>query len=159
MSTYIAGINGVSISSGPAVLINSNGQLGILPSARRYKEQIHDIGDASDGLMSLHPVTFRYKLPGENGIKPLQYGLIAEEVASVYPELVVHRSDGEIESVEYHELPALLLNELQKQHKTIEEQERALARDSEQIEQQRRAIDELERHLKALDSTLAAIRK
>lgn len=122
ISTFIAGISNATVS-GSAVLINSNGQLGIAPSSRDYKEDIQEMGTASDSLMLLRPVTFRYKEALEDGSKPLHYGLLAEEVAQVYPELVVTGHDGKIQSIEYHELPVLLLNEVQKQHKTIERQQ------------------------------------
>lgn len=126
LSTFIAGIN-TSTITGSAVLVNSSGQLGVLLSSQRYKEDIHDMGRASDALMQLRPVTFRYKHAAEDGRKPLNYGLIAEEVAKIYPELVVYGDNGEIESVQYHQLPALLLNEVQKQHQTIQQLEERLA--------------------------------
>jgi hypothetical protein len=127
MSTFIAGINNSTIV-GSAVLVNSSGQLGVLLSSQRYKEDIRDIGTASDALMRLRPVTFHYKRAAEDGRKPLNYGLIAEEVAKIYPELVVYGDHGQIESVQYHQLPALLLNALQKQHQTIQQLEERLAR-------------------------------
>jgi len=86
-ATFIAGINGVTTGSNTTstVLIDSNGQLGTIPSSRLYKEDIHDMGAASDGLLRLRPVTFRYKKAFDDGSKPIQYGLVAEEVAEVYP--------------------------------------------------------------------------
>jgi hypothetical protein len=126
LSTFIAGIS-TSTITGSAVLVNSNGQLGVLLSSQRYKEDVHDIGNVSDALMRLRPVSFRYKHATEDGRKPVNYGLIAEEVARIYPELVVYGENGEIESVQYHQLPALLLNELQKQHETIQELQQRLA--------------------------------
>jgi hypothetical protein len=77
------------------------------------------MGDESTGLLRLHPVTFRYKQPFADGSKPIQYGLIAEEVAEVYPDLVAHSADGKIETVKYQVLDSMLINELQKQHATI----------------------------------------
>ncbi|MGI9071076.1 MAG: tail fiber domain-containing protein [Bryobacteraceae bacterium] len=126
MSTFIAGINNSSVAGLP-VLVNSLGQLGVLLSSKRYKEDIQDMGKASDALMRLHPITFHYKRAAEDGRKPLNYGLIAEEVARIYPELVVYGDHGQIESVQYHQLPALLLNELQKQHQTIQQLEERIA--------------------------------
>jgi hypothetical protein len=122
LSTYIAGISGSLSAGGSQVLIDSTGHLGTFSSSRRYKEDIREIGDASNHLMDLQPVQFRYRQPASDGSKPLQYGLIAEDVATVYPELVVRDGNGQIESVQYHELPALLLNELQKEHRVIGEQ-------------------------------------
>jgi hypothetical protein len=122
MNTFIAGINGTTATGGSQVLIDSTGHLGTFSSSRRYKEDIRDIGEVSDRLMDLEPVQFRYRQPASDGSKPLQYGLIAEDVANVFPELVVRDGNGRIESVQYHQLPALLLNELQKEHRTIAEQ-------------------------------------
>ena len=85
---YAAGIAGATVSGVPVLVNTSTGQLGVASSSRRFKEDIHDMSDASDGLMRLRPVTFRYKQPFEDGAKPLQYGLIAEEVGEVYPDLV-----------------------------------------------------------------------
>ena len=93
--------------------------LGTVPSSRRYKEDINDMADASDGLMQLRPVTFRYRKPYEDGSKPIQYGLIAEEVAEVYPDLVARSADRQVGSVRYQLLDLMLLNELQKPHVTI----------------------------------------
>jgi hypothetical protein len=107
-STYIAGIFGNSLSGASTVVISSNGQLGVqleALSSRRYKEDIQDMGDASKGLLSLRPVTFHYKKPDSDGSKPLEYGLIAEEVADLYPELVVRGAGGQVESVQYQKLP------------------------------------------------------
>ena len=100
-------------------MVDSNGNLGTVSSSRRYKEDIQDMRDASDGLLRLRPVTFRYKEPFGDGSKPVQYGLIAEEVAEVYPDLVARSADGQIETVKYQLLDSMLLNELQKQNTTI----------------------------------------
>jgi hypothetical protein len=114
--TFIAGIRGVQtgLANGVTVLIDSNGQLGTISSSRRYKQEIRDMGEASSALMRLRPVTFRYKQPSEDGSRPLEYGLIAEEVADIYPDLVTHTPDGAPETVQYHKINAMLLNEVQK---------------------------------------------
>jgi hypothetical protein len=96
-------------------------------STRRVKEDIRDMGEASAGLLRLRPVTFRYRQPSTDGSKPLQYGLIAEEVAEAMPELVVYGADGQPQTVKYHELPALLLNELQRQQHEVAELRALLA--------------------------------
>jgi hypothetical protein len=100
----------------PVMIDSTTGQLGTVSSSRRYKEDIHDMGGASEGLMRLRPVTFRYKKPFDDGSKPIQYGLIAEEVAQVYPDLVARSADGQIETVKYQLLDPMLLNEVQRQH-------------------------------------------
>ncbi|MBV9769311.1 MAG: tail fiber domain-containing protein [Bryobacterales bacterium] len=130
-SFFAAGISGVTTGNNDAVpvMIDSNGQLGTVSSSRRFKEDIQDMGDASSGLLRLRPVTFRYKHPFADGSKPIQYGLIAEEVGEVYPDLVAHSADGEIETVKYQVLDSMLLNELQKQAeqiRSLEERLRAL---------------------------------
>jgi hypothetical protein len=130
---YASGI-GTTTVSGVAVLVNtSTGQLGIASSSRRFKEDIHDMSDASDGLMRLRPVTFRYKQPFDDGTKPIQYGLIAEEVAEVYPELVARSADGQIETVKYQVLDPMLLNEVQKQNQHAQRQDETIRRQEEQI--------------------------
>ena len=102
------------------VLVDSAGQLGTVSSSRRYKQDIEDMAGASESLLSLRPVTFRYKKTFKDGDKPIQYGLIAEEVAEVFPDLVVYTEDGEPETVKYHLLATLLLNELQKQGEELQ---------------------------------------
>lgn len=122
-SFFAAGIRGVTTANNDAipVMIDSTGQLGTVSSSRRFKEDIAEMGDASRGLMDLRPVTYRYKQPFADGSKPIQYGLIAEEVAEVYPDLVAHSFNGQIETVKYQVLDSILLNEVQKQHAEIRE--------------------------------------
>jgi hypothetical protein len=127
-SFFAGGIRGVTTGNNDAipVVIDSNGQLGTVSSSRRFKEDINDMDTVSTGLMRLRPVTFRYQKPFTDGSKPIQYGLIAEEVADVYPELVAHSADGQIETVKYQALNSMLLNELQKEHKQVQEQAEAI---------------------------------
>jgi hypothetical protein len=106
--TFIAGVTGVPVN-GSAVLITSSGQLGIQASSARYKRDIAPLGTHSQGLYQLRPVIFRYTQDAEGA---RQYGLIAEEVAIVYPELVTRNAHGEVEAIRYQELTPLLLNEL-----------------------------------------------
>ena len=115
-TTYIAAINGVTVT-GAAVLVSSSDQLGIAVSSARFKENIEDMGSASDSILKLRPVSFNYKI-GED--RSTQTGLIAEEVAETIPSLVVYDKEGLPQTVKYHELPVLLLNELQKALKRIE---------------------------------------
>jgi len=123
---FVAGIRGVTTGAADAVpvVIDSNGQLGTTSSSRRFKFDIAEMSSASDKLMNLRPVTFRYLAHGENA--PLQYGLIAEEVAEVYPEMVARNKDGEVETIMYQFLAPMLLNEVQKQHRQIEEQQKII---------------------------------
>lgn len=119
-TTYISGINGVTSTGGVAVYINSSGQLGTITSSRRFKNEIKSMGSVSDRLLQLRPVTFRYKQADEKGGHPLQYGLIAEEVAKVFPDLVQYDKQGKPYTVFYHLLTPMILNELQKEHKRVE---------------------------------------
>ena len=124
-ATFIAGISGVPVTGVP-VTVDGNGQLGGAASSRRVKDDIRDMEGASEGLAKLRPVTFRYKAESATGPRSIEYGLIAEEVAEIYPELVVLDKDGQPSGVRYHVLPAMLLNELQRQHRVIEAQTRLL---------------------------------
>jgi hypothetical protein len=142
-ATFIAGISGVTSPGGVGVFVNGSGQLGTTTSSRRFKENIREIGAESDGLMKLRPVVFRYKAEIDpTGLT--QYGLIAEDVADVYPDLVVYDRDGRPETVRYHLVNALLLSEVQKQHRTVEAQEKL-------IEEQRAEIEGLKARLTRLE--------
>ena len=108
--------------------MNSSGKLGIVMSSARFKRDIHDMGNSSAALMKLRPVTFKYRNDPE-GIR--QYGLVAEEVAPIYPELVSYGADGKVETVRYLTLTAMLLNELQKQTRLNQRQAEQLQRQAE----------------------------
>ncbi len=120
-SAYIAGVYNATASGGSPVYITSSGQLGLLTSSRRYKEHIQSMADASDVLLSLRPVTFRYK-PDIDPKGIPQFGLVAEEVDQVDPDLVVHDDQHGIYTVRYEAVNAMLLNEFQKEHRQVEEQ-------------------------------------
>jgi hypothetical protein len=126
---HMAGIHTATSIDGIAVLVNASGTLGTTTSSARFKQDVRDMGEASDRVMKLRPVTFRYReeAVGAEGAKTPQYGLIAEEVAEVAPELVAPDADGRPYSVKYHELPSLLLNELQEQQRTIARLEARIA--------------------------------
>ena len=143
-AAYIAGIYGANIGSGTTVYVNSNGQLGTSTSSRRFKEQIHDMGDSTNGLMKLRPVTYLYKPEYDKGPRTLQYGLIAEEVAEVYPDLVVYEPDGQPYTVKYQYLAPMLLNELQKQQAVIEKQQALIETQQQQVSEMRERLSRLE---------------
>lgn len=129
---FMAGIRGNTTGATDAitVVIDSNGELGTVSSSRSAKDDIADMNDASAMLSQLRPVTFRYKAHGSGrsvDARPLQYGLIAEEVNEVAPELVARNAQGEIETVFYQHLTPMLLNEFQKQQARINALERELA--------------------------------
>jgi hypothetical protein len=110
-SAYVAGIVSSKVT-GAAVYVTASGQLGVLASSERYKTAIAPLASNADKLRRLRPVSFHLK---NEPAGEVQYGLIAEEVATVYPELVIRDGNGRIEGVRYDELAPLLLNELQKQ--------------------------------------------
>jgi Chaperone of endosialidase len=105
---------------------SAGGQLGVASSSRSHKEDIQSMGDASGRLYLLRPVSFHYRNPDEQGRKPMQFGLIAEEVAETFPELVVYNERGEPETVAYQTLSVLLLNELKKEHEQVDRQARQI---------------------------------
>lgn len=151
-SFFASGIRTVTTGQNNAVpvLVDSNGQLGTISSSRRFKEDIQDMGDASGGLMRLRPVTFRYQKPFDDGSKPIQYGLIAEEVAQVFPDLVATGADGQAETVKYQLLDPILLNEVQRQHVEIGAQK-------EQIHGLEQQNQELQDRLARLEAAIALL--
>ncbi len=140
--TFIVGIRGVTtgLANAVGVVIDGNGQLGTVSSSRRFKDDIADMAGASSGLIRLRPVTFHYKSDQNPAGRTLQYGLIAEEVAEVYPGLVARSKDGQAETVLYQFLPPMLLNEYQKQQRTIETQQHAIETLQAQVEALTRAV-------------------
>jgi hypothetical protein len=106
------------------VFVNGNGELGTSTSSRRFKEDIAEVGSLSERLLGLRPVRFRYRAEvldgGGEGERPLEFGLIAEEVAEVFPELVVYDENGAPYTVRYHLLVPLLLAELQREHREMQ---------------------------------------
>lgn len=117
-AAYVVGISGQTSSGGAAVFINSSGKLGTTTSSRRFKDDILSMDKASEVILSLRPVTFRYK----SEIDPLgfpQFGLIAEEVAEIAPDLVVRDEKGAINTVRYEQVNAMLLNEFLKDHQRV----------------------------------------
>jgi hypothetical protein len=118
---------------------------------------VRDMGEVSSPLMNLRPVTFRYKNQ-EGGV---HFGLIAEEVEQVMPELAVRGADGQIETVAYHEMPALLLNELQKQRdiiahlgETNASQDKTIVRQNTHIEVLQKEMENLKNEMEALKTLL-----
>ncbi len=144
-AAYISGIYRSTVGgSGVAVYVDSNGQLGTVVSSRRFKEQIADMGDSSNGLLKLRPVTFLYRPEYDKGPRTLQYGLIAEEVAEVYPELVAYDQDGAPYTLKYQYLAPMLLNELQKQHAVVAAQQDVIKTQQEEIKEMQQRLSRLE---------------
>jgi hypothetical protein len=132
--TFIAGISGVNEGSPAAVFINTTtGQLGTTPpsSSRRFKKEIKPMDKNSEAILTLKPVTFHYKSDKTN--RP-EFGLIAEEVAAVNPDLVVRDENGEIYTVRYDAVNAMLLNEFLKEHRKVQELEAKVAQERKDLQ-------------------------
>lgn len=162
---FIAGISGVKtgLATAKTVFIDANGQLGTIKSSRIYKEDIHPMGDVSARLLSLQPVTFRYKETYDDGSRPIEFGLIAEDVAEVFPELVVNDSDGKPETVRYDLIATLLLNEFEKEHAIVQAQSERIAeleKETQELARLRQDFAKMAETLERLDhsATIAASR-
>jgi hypothetical protein len=117
---FVAGISVLAIG-GTGVVVNSNGRLGLTSSSMRYKDEIKPMDNASEAILSLKPVTFRYKKEIDVERTP-QFGLVAEDVEKVNRDLVVHDPDGKVYTVRYEAVNAMLLNEFLKEHKAFVEE-------------------------------------
>jgi hypothetical protein len=157
---FIASLIGTVITGGATVAIdNTTGQLGkLFVSSRRYKQDIVDLGAESDILMKLRPVAFYYK-PEIDSTHIRQYGLVAEEVAEFAPGLVVLDADGKPESVRYHLVNAMLLNEVQKQHRLIESQQTENASQHRQLAAQEDQITAQQQHMRAMEEQMETLRR
>jgi hypothetical protein len=151
-STFIAGISGVTVSGGSAVYVNGTGQLGTATSSERFKQDIQAMGEASDVVLSLRPVAFRYRPEIDPEGIP-QFGLVAEEVEKVAPELVLHDAQGLAQSVRYEQVNAMLLNEFLKQHHKVDEQKAQI----EQLSAKAVRLDSLEKRLAELESLVQSL--
>jgi hypothetical protein len=119
--TFIAGISGATVPNGVGVIVGSNGQLGTVVSSERFKDSIQPMDKASEAILALKPVTFRYKRQLDpNGIP--QFGLVAEQVEKVNPDLVARDEQGTPYTVRYEAVNAMLLNEFLKEHREVQEQ-------------------------------------
>jgi hypothetical protein len=117
--TFIVGISGTAVG-GVQVMVDANGQLGVVGSSQRFKDEIKSMDTASEAILALRPVTFRYKHEIDpNGIP--QFGLVAEEVEKVNRDLVARDAQGKVYTVRYEAVNAMLLNEFLKEHRTVEE--------------------------------------
>ena len=124
-ATYIAGIQGAIATNGLAVFVDMNGKLGTMTSSARFKEDIKPMDNASESILALKPVTFHYK---NDAMQSAQFGLVAEAVAQVNPDLVVLDRDGNPYTVRYEQVNAMLLNEFLKEHKKVQEQVATIAK-------------------------------
>jgi hypothetical protein len=119
-NTFIAGISGVTVAGGVGVIVDTNGHLGTVVSSERFKDEIKPMDKASEAILALKPVTFRYKPEIDPEGVP-QFGLVAEDVEKVNPDLVARDAKGEVYTVRYEAVNAMLLNEFLKEHRKVEE--------------------------------------
>ena len=148
--TYIRNINNTTVGGDGTAAVTvdlSTGLLGHLSSSRRYKDDIKPMDKTSERLFALKPVTFRYKKEIDQS-QSLDYGLIAEQVAQVDPNLAVRDGKGQIESVRYNAINAMLLNEFLKEHKKVEEQQAAIAELKSTVAQQQKGMEAVTAQLK-----------
>jgi hypothetical protein len=156
--TLIGGIYGktVASASGVAVRIDSTGKLGTVLSSARYKEAIKPMDKASEAILQLEPVTFRYKKDLDpDGVQ--QFGLIAEQVEKVNPDLVVRDEDGKVSTVRYEAVNAMLLNEFLKEHRKVEDQQATIREMKSAIAQQQQEIKALTASLKEQAATIQKV--
>ena len=162
-AAYIQGISGATVPSGLAVFVAGNGQLGTVQSSARFKEAIRPMDKASEAVLALKPVTFRYKQELDPDGIP-QFGLVAEQVEKVNPDLVVRDEDGKVSTVRYEAVNAMLLNEFLKEHRKVEEQGATIAQQkkdfaSELARQQKDFEEKFAQQQKQIEALTATVRK
>jgi hypothetical protein len=153
--TFIAGINGVAVT-GTAVVVDGNGQLGVAPFSNRFKEEIKPMNQQSEAIFTLKPVSFHYK----KEIDPtsmVQFGLVAEDVGKINPDLVVYDKEGKPYSVRYEQINAMLLNEFLKEHVKVEEQNQKIQDQEAMIIELKKDVDALVDRLKEQDSKIQRV--
>jgi hypothetical protein len=158
-NTYIAGISGVTIAGGVPVVIDAGGHLGSTTSSERFKDEIKPMDKASEAILALKPVTFHYK----TGLDPdgiPQFGLVAEQVQKVNPDLVARDAEGKVYTVRYEAVNAMLLNEFLKEHRRVEALQASFAQQQKDfgatIALQQKQIDALTTGLQKVSAQLEA---
>jgi hypothetical protein len=141
-NTFIAGISGVTVPGGAEVIIDTNGHLGTATSSARFKEAIKPMEKASEAILALKPVTFRYKHDLDPEGIP-QFGLVAEQVEKVNPDLVARDAQGKVYTVRYEAVNAMLLNEFLKEHRQVQEQQKKIATLAAQLKEQAALIQKV----------------
>ncbi len=157
-ATFIAGISGATVT-GTAVVINGSGQLGVAPSSARFKEAIKPMDKASEAVLALKPVTFRYKKELDPEGVP-EFGLVAEDVVKVSPDLVARDAKGKVFTVRYDAVNAMLLNEFLKEHHIVQEQQATITQLESTVAQQKKDFQATVTQLTArLDEQASQIQK
>src|SRR5438309_2356717 len=155
---YIGNISGANVASGTAaaVFVDVDGKLGTVSSSRRFKKEIKPMDKASEVILALKPVTFQYNYDKKSRPTP-EFGLIAEEVAEVNPDLVVRDKNGEVMTVRYEQVNAMLLNEFLKEHHKVEEQQANIAELKSTVAQQQKGMQVLTAQLKEQASQIQKV--
>jgi len=153
---FIAGIRGVATGNNDAVnvVIDSDGQLGPVSSSRRFKKEIKPMDTTSEAILALKPVTFHYKSDKTNRS---EFGLIAEEVAKINPDLVVRDENGELYTVRYEAVNAMLLNEFLKEHRAMQEQKATISQLRTMVERQEATNAQQQEQMEALTAGLQKV--
>src|SRR6266403_5177151 len=161
-ATFIAGISGATVASGVGVIVGSNGRLGTVVSSERFKDDVKPMEKASEAVLALKPVTFRYKHDLDPDRIP-QFGLVAEQVEKVDPDLVARDEQGKVYSVRYEAVNAMLLNEFLKEHRNVAEQQSTIAELKMTVAQQQKQIASQQataaQQQKQIEAVTATVRK
>jgi hypothetical protein len=153
-NTYISGIDGVTVVDGVGVLIDTNGHLGTATSSARFKDNIQPMDKASEAILALKPVTFHYKQELDpDGVR--QFGLVAEEVEKVNPDLVARDDQGKPYTVRYEAVNAMLLNEFLKEHRKLQALEKAMAEQQNENAALRAMLKELAAQIQKVSAEFA----
>jgi hypothetical protein len=159
-NTYIAGISGVTVAGGVGVIVDSLGHLGTVVSSERFKDAIKPMDKASEAILALKPVTFQYKKELDPKRIP-QFGLVAEEVEKVNPDLVARDAEGKVYTVRYEAVNAMLLNEFLKEHRKVEDQQATITDLKSTVAQQQKDFQataaEQQKQIEALTAGLQKI--
>ncbi len=139
--TFVAGISGNPMV-GTSVVVNAAGRLGTVASSQRFKDDLKPMDKASEAILAVKPVTFRYNKELDPDGTP-QFGLVAEEVEKVNPDLVVRDEEGKVYTVRYEAVNAMLLNEFLKEHRTVQEQQKEIDALKAELKEQRALIQKV----------------
>jgi len=151
-NTFISGISGTNSPGGVAVFCNSDGKLGVISSSARFKEDIKPMGKASEAILEFKPVSFRYKKEIDpHGIP--EFGLIAEEVEKINPDLIIRDREGKPQTVRYEQVNAMLLNEFLTEHRKVQEQQRQIDSLKVELKEQRDLIQKVSDRVEMTKST------
>ena len=143
----------MTVAGGVGVIVDTNGNLGTVVSSKRFKEEIKPMDKASEAILSLEPVTFRYKHELDPNDIP-QFGLVAEEVEKVNPDLVARDEQGKAYTVRYEAVNAMLLNEFLKEHRNVQEQQATISQLKSHDTKQEATIAQQQKEIKALAASL-----